>query len=57
MDESLLTIKDQKFPNNLPVLTMISKDNVDTMPAWETGHRNQLNFETGKHDMFIVSAK
>lgn len=54
MDESLLTIKDQKFPDNLPVLTMISKDNVDAMPAWETGHRNQLNFKTGKHDMFIL---
>lgn len=24
------------------------------MPAWETGHRNQLNFETGRHDMFIL---
>lgn len=33
---------------------MISKDNVDAMPAWETGHRKQLNFETGKHDMFIL---
>lgn len=54
MDESLITIKNQKFPDNLPVLTMISKDNVDAMPAWETGHRNQLNFETGKHDMFIL---
>ena len=54
MNESLLTIKDRKFPDNLPVLTMISKDNVDAMPAWETGHRKQLNFETGKHDMFIL---
>lgn len=54
MDQSLLTIKDQKFPDNLPVLTMISKDNVNAMPAWEIGHRNQLNFETGKHDMFIL---
>lgn len=51
MDQSLLTIKDQKFPDNLPVLTMISKDNVNAMPAWEIGHRNQLNFETGKHDI------
>lgn len=54
MDEALITIKDQKFPDNLPVLTMISKDNVDAMPAWETGHRKQLNLQTGKHDMFIL---
>lgn len=54
MDKSLITIKDQKFPDSLPVLTMISKDNVDVMPEWETGHRNQLNIETGKHNMFIL---
>lgn len=54
MNESLITIKEQKFPENLPVLIMISKDNVDAMPAWETGHRKQLNLKTGKHDMFIL---
>lgn len=55
MNQSLLTIKDKKFPDSLPVLALLSADNVENMPAWETGHRNQLNFESGNHELYILS--
>ncbi len=53
MDQSLEAIKGKKFPDSLPVLTMISSSNA-TMPAWVTGHRNQLNFESGSHELYTV---
>lgn len=53
LDQSLATIKEKKFPDSLPVLTMISSSNA-TMPAWVTGHRNQLNFESGNHELYTV---
>ena len=55
MGQSLLTIKDKKFPDSLPVLALLSADNVQNMPAWETGHRNQLNFESGNHELYILN--
>ena len=54
MDQSLLSIKDKKFPSVLPVLTMISSENVQNVPAWETAHRNQLDLESGNHQLYIV---
>lgn len=55
MDQSLLSIKNKKFPSALPVLTMISSENVQNVPAWETAHRNQLDLESGNHQLYIVN--
>lgn len=54
MDSAMETIIGKKFPDTLPVLTMVSGDNAAAIPAWETAHRNQLNLETGKHDIYVV---
>lgn len=55
MDQSVLSIKNKKFPSALPVLTMISSENVQNVPAWETAHRNQLDLESGNHQLYIVN--
>lgn len=54
MDQTLLAVKGKKFPDTLPVLVMVSADNVQNIPIWETAHRNQLNLENGKHKMCIL---
>ena len=54
MDGELESIKGRKFPSTLSVLTMISLDNVDAMPVWETAHENQLDFSSGIHELYIV---
>lgn len=54
MNTSMLTIIGKKFPDTLPVLTMVSGDNAAAIPAWETAHRDQLNLEAGKHEIHIV---
>ncbi len=54
MDAALGTIVGKKFPDSLPVLTMVSGDNAAAIPAWETAHRDQLNLETGKHEIHVV---
>lgn len=54
MEQAANTIIDKKFPADLSVLMMISSDNVDAMPVWETAHYNQLNFEGGNHEIHIV---
>lgn len=54
VDLLLLTIKNKKFPSELPVLTMISSENVQNVLAWETAHRNQLDLESGNHQLYIV---
>lgn len=54
MDQSLLTIKNKKFPDSLPVLMMISSANVENVPAWKTGHSNQLNSESSNHELYIL---
>lgn len=54
MDGELESIKGRKFPSTLPVLMMISLDNVDAMPVWETAHENQLDFSSGIHELYIV---
>ena len=55
MDQSLLSIKNKKFPSALPVLTMISSENLQNVPAWDTAHRNQLDLESGNHQLYIVN--
>lgn len=54
MNQSLLKIKNKKFPDSLPVLMMISSANVERIPAWETGHRNQLNSLSTNHNFYIL---
>lgn len=54
MNTSVASIIGKKFPDNLPVLTMVSGDNAAAIPAWETAHRAQLNLEAGKHEIYIV---
>lgn len=52
--ENLESIKGVKFPSALPVLTLISSENVQAMPAWETAHQDQLDFNSGNHELHIV---
>lgn len=54
MDENLESIKGVKFPSVLPVLTLISSENVQAMPAWKTAHQDQLDFNSGNHELHIV---
>ena len=48
------SIKGIKFPSTLPVLTLISSDNVQAMPVWKTAHQEQLDFNSGKHELHVV---
>ena len=54
MDENLESIKGVKFPSVLPVLTLISSENVQAMPAWKTAHQDQLDFNAGNHELHII---
>lgn len=54
MDENLESIKEVRFPNVLPVLTLISSENVQAMPAWETAHQDQLDFNSDNHELHII---
>lgn len=55
--ENLLTIKDKKFPDSLPVLMLVSSANVEFMPSWETAHRSQLNPDSANHQMYILEGE
>ena len=52
--ENLESIKGIKFPSTLPVLTLISSENVQAMPAWKTAHQDQLDFNSGNHELHII---
>lgn len=54
MDENLESIKGVRFPRTLPVLTLISSENVQAMPAWKTAHQDQLDLNSGNHEMHII---
>lgn len=54
MDENLESIKGVRFPSTLQVLTLISSENVQAMPAWKTAHQNQLDFNSRNHELHIV---
>ena len=54
MVENLESIKGVKFPSALPVLTLISSENVQAMPAWKTAHQDQLDFNSGNHELHII---
>ena len=55
MMKSLESIRGKKFPSTLPVLTMLSSDNVEAMPVWETAHQDQLDLISGNHKLYTVS--
>ena len=54
MDNSLESIEGKKFPSTLPVLTLLSSDNVEAMPVWKTAHEEQLDLGSANHKLFIV---
>ena len=54
MENSLGKIKGKKFPSTLPVLMLLSSDNVETMPVWQTAHEEQLDFTSGNHKLYVV---
>lgn len=54
MSEEIESIKGIKFPSTLPVLTLISSENVQAMPVWKTAHQDQLDFNSGNHELHVV---
>ena len=54
MENSLESIEGKKFPSALPVLTLLSSDNVEAISAWKTAHQNQLDFSSGNHKLHIL---
>lgn len=54
MENSLESIEGKKFPSALPVLTLLSSDNVEAISAWKTAHQNQLDFSSGNHKLYIL---
>ena len=54
MENSLEPIEGKKFPSDLPVLTLLSSDNVEAMPVWKTAHEEQLDFGSANHKLYIV---
>lgn len=54
MENSLESIEGEKFPSALPVLTLLSSDNVGAMPIWKTAHEEQLNLDSANHKLYIV---
>ena len=54
MENSLESIEGKKFPSALPVLTLLSSDNVEAMPIWKTAHEEQLNLDSANHKLYIV---
>ena len=54
MENSLESIEGKKFPSALPVLTLLSSNNVEAISAWKTAHQNQLDFSSGNHKLYVV---
>lgn len=54
INEELESIKGIKFPSTLPVLELISSENVVAMTAWKIAHQDQLDFNSGNHELYIV---
>ena len=54
MENSLESIEGKKFPSAIPVLTMLSSDNVEAMPVWKTAHEEQLDLGSANHKLYIV---
>ena len=54
MENSLVSIAGKKFPSTLPVLTILSSDNVESMSAWKTAHQAQLDLSSDNHKFYVV---
>lgn len=54
MENSLESIEGKEFPSALPVLTLLSSDNVEAMPIWKTAHEEQLDLDSANHKLYIV---
>lgn len=54
MGNALESIEGKKFPSAIPVLTMLSSDNVEAMPVWKTAHEEQLDLGSANHKLYIV---
>ena len=54
MENALGKIKGKKFPSTLPVLMLLSSDNVETISAWKTTHEDQLHFSSSNHKLYVV---
>ena len=54
MENSLESIEGKKFPSAIPVLTMVSSDNVEAMPVWKLAHEEQLDLGSANHKLYIV---
>lgn len=54
MENSLESIEGKKFPSSIPVLTLLSSDNVEAISAWKTAHQNQLDFSSGNHKLYVI---
>ena len=54
MENSLESIEGKKFPSDLPVLILLSSDNVEAISAWKTAHQNQLDSSSGNHKLYVV---
>lgn len=50
MDETLKTVRNMKFPEDLPVLQFISSSNCEIMNLWEPLHREVIT-ETGRSEV------
>lgn len=53
MERNLEKIRDMKFPDNMPVLEFISKDNCETMKNWEILHREVLG-DNERNEVLII---
>ena len=54
MSETVLSIKDVKYSEKTPVLSIISADNVAMVPSWETAHAAQLSLQSAIHEMHTI---
>lgn len=53
MGRNLETVRDMKFPAQIPALEFLSGDNCDTMPGWEQLHKDVIADE-GKAEIRIL---
>ena len=36
------------------MLMLLSADNVEAIPVWQTAHEKQLDFSSGNHKLYVV---
>lgn len=50
MDDNLESVRDMKFPSNIPVLQFVSGDNCNLLESWELLHREVIT-ETDRSEV------